>query len=1119
MADSNRPDDQQQDEPVKDVFIELCHGLNLDSDSQEAAWASYKKIDERNVLEGDKLHWVACALYIACRQSSVPSADKEKTIEGNGVSLISLLKKTKLSHPQFFRKMKKWLDMANLGQKFRDKIDLLERNYSVSNIIFKKIEKIFYEMFKAPEDTPIRAAKSRTRKKQSCTVNELFNFCWTLFIRAKGNFPAISDDLVNSFHLLICCLDLMFTNTLTTKARRELLNPNFEGLPEEYSTKEFKEDELPSAINSICKQHDGIVIESKEINEHYWKPFIRKLFTNKILKGNSDNLTGILDTGNFDFNMKHLHQDYDEHIVSTGDFDERVFLGEDASHEVATPLKMNSSSALDIDQIGRSHLRRNLQDNFDQPSLAPLTPLTGRRYLKDKDGTPTGVTPISSATQSVSQLQNHLVGLKASPSDALIAMFDQCQRNPKEKLEKFVQQLAETFTAAYTRHSTDKSVPPSSTPEFAKNRLKMALVLFYKVLENVLKSEKKIHPDIDIGNLVEQELFVTTLMTCCLEIIIFSYNSQRTFPWIMHTFNLTAFHFYKVIEVVIRDEEMKQWLSRDVIKHLNRIEEKILEKLVWEENSPLYEALHADNDVIPTCESVCAGPPHPETTTIPALLISSARHPVYKISGDKVVGFPSINAQRSPIQPSLAERYSSPSGAENAKRNLFGSTTATTQASSSSATAQVASSATLSPARGIIYTFPISQMLQKGTKASATSVTYFVTLFNLREHINASSSKTACPLQGAGQRGPQYKWSFVASPNPSPNASPAKGRDLTSPQKFNLSTNASPAKIAKKTGSLGLFFRKVYHLASVRLLELCAKLGISFDLQRRIWTCIEFGLTNCVALMKDRHLDQMIMCAVYVMCKVTKEDKTFHEIMRCYRFQPQASSDVYRSVFISRKETPKPAEQDGKAPTTPVKTEKSMEELKLTPTRTTRSAAAKASAREEQKTPEKAKSSEPRPGKSEAKDLKSKPEFEEKFGDLIEFYNLVYVKEIKDFALKFAANAKSLEAPPLSPLPVRRQQRASPRKVSSNHELYLSPIRDVPVTPRSSVLYCIDESPAERLHDINRMISKRGSSSESRISKRRLSMVDGDEDGGANAAKRLPEHNSLQRRLKQVKED
>lgn len=116
---------------------------------------------------------------------------------------------------------------------------------------------------------------------------------------------------------------------------------------------------------------------------------------------------------------------------------------------------------------------------------------------------------------------------------------------------------------------------------------------------------------------------------------------------------------------------------------------------------------------------------------------------------------------------------------------------------------------------------------------------------------------------------------------------------------------------------------QLYHMASVRLRDLCAKLDISAELRRKIWTCFEYSLVHCTDLMMDRHLDQLLMCAVYIMskvcvgiigvfgiawgkwglffcCQVTKEDRSFQNIMKCYRTQPQAGSNV-RSVNITQK--------------------------------------------------------------------------------------------------------------------------------------------------------------------------------------------------------------------------
>lgn len=67
---------------------------------------------------------------------------------------------------------------------------------------------------------------------------------------------------------------------------------------------------------------------------------------------------------------------------------------------------------------------------------------------------------------------------------------------------------------------------------------------------------------------------------------------------------------------------------------------------------------------------------------------------------------------------------------------------------------------------------------------------------------------------------------------------------------------------------------QVYHLASVRLRDLCVKLDISTDLRRKIFTCFEYSLVHCTELMMDRHLDQLLMCAIYVMAKVRERKQT-----------------------------------------------------------------------------------------------------------------------------------------------------------------------------------------------------------------------------------------------------
>ncbi len=66
-------------------------------------------------------------------------------------------------------------------------------------------------------------------RKQSIYSSDIFSFCWTLFIHIKSHFSQISDDLVNSYHLLLACIDYCYMNALLVDNSKELLNPDFRG--------------------------------------------------------------------------------------------------------------------------------------------------------------------------------------------------------------------------------------------------------------------------------------------------------------------------------------------------------------------------------------------------------------------------------------------------------------------------------------------------------------------------------------------------------------------------------------------------------------------------------------------------------------------------------------------------------------------------------------------------------------------------------------------------------------------------------------------------------------------------------------------------------------------------
>ena len=85
-------------------------------------------------------------------------------MQGNGVSLTRLLRSSKLALIEFFGKAQKWADMSNVTSEFRNKIDLLERNFAVSNVIFKKYHPFFLKLFKNHTNAPPKVTRSRKQK-------------------------------------------------------------------------------------------------------------------------------------------------------------------------------------------------------------------------------------------------------------------------------------------------------------------------------------------------------------------------------------------------------------------------------------------------------------------------------------------------------------------------------------------------------------------------------------------------------------------------------------------------------------------------------------------------------------------------------------------------------------------------------------------------------------------------------------------------------------------------------------------------------------------------------------------------------------------------------------------
>ena len=104
---------------------------------------------------------------------------------------------------------------------------------------------------------------------------------------------------------------------------------------------------------------------------------------------------------------------------------------------------------------------------------------------------------------------------------------------------------------------------------------------------------------------------------------------------------------------------------------------------------------------------------------------------------------------------------------------------------------------------------------------------------------------------------------------------------------------------------LDLMVRKLQHMSYVRIADLCSRLHLgTTSVIHRVWTVFTETLAEHRELFEGRHVDQIVMCAIYGVCRITKAAVSFKAIISAYRNLPGTSSSVFREVVIKHPSLP-----------------------------------------------------------------------------------------------------------------------------------------------------------------------------------------------------------------------
>ncbi|CAK6442868.1 unnamed protein product [Pipistrellus nathusii] len=522
-------------------FTALCQKLKIPDHVRERAWLTWEKVSSADgVLESyvknKKELWGICIFIAAVDLDEMPFTftELQKNIETSVYKFSYLLKE------------------IDTSTKVDNAMSRLLKKYNVLCALYRKLERTCELIYLMQPNNLI-----------STEINSVLvlKVSWITFLLAKGEILQMEDDLVISFQLMLCVLDYFIKLSppaLLKEPYKTAVIP-INGSPrtprrgQNRSARIAKQLENDTRIIEVlCKEHECNIDEVKNV---YFKNFIPFMNSLGIVASN-----GLPE-------VESLSKQYEEIYLKNKDLDARLFLDHD---------KTLHADPIDSFEIQRTPRKRN-----NDEELNVILPQT----------------PVRTVMNTIQQLMMILNSASDQPSENLISYFNKCTVNPMGSILKRVQDIGYIFKEKFAKAMGQGCI------EIGSQRYKLGVRLYYRVMESMLKSEEERLSIQNFSKLLNDNIFHMSLLACALEVVVATYSrstsqnldtgTDLSFPWILNVLNLKAFDLYKVIESFIKAEAN---LTREMIKHLEQCEHRIMESLAWLSDSPLFDLIKQAKD-------------------------------------------------------------------------------------------------------------------------------------------------------------------------------------------------------------------------------------------------------------------------------------------------------------------------------------------------------------------------------------------------------------------------------------------------------------------------------------------------------------------------------------------
>ncbi|XP_062174751.1 retinoblastoma-related protein isoform X2 [Alnus glutinosa] len=591
-------------------FAEFCkNGLSLDENTCSKAMKLFNDTKHllltnisaigNGVADEAVRFWFAFVLYSVKRLSEKNGDSEQQVSDDNGVTLNQILRVAKLNLVEFFKELPQFLVKAGpilsdlYGADWENRLEAkeLQANFVHLSLLSKYYLRAYREFFLTSDAKIDNQSAVATA---SGYVSDYHRFGWLLFlalrVHAFSRFMDLvtcTNGLVSILAILIIHVPVRFRNFKIHDSRCFVM----------------KEGKGVDILASLCNIHNTSEDELRKTMEkaNTLIADILKKTPRPASECRGENMENIdtdgltyfedlLEDSSLSSSLDILEKDYGDAIRSKGELDERVFINDEDSILGSESL---SGGAVNISGVKRKF------DSIASPAKTITSPLSPQRSpVSHANGilgsnSKVAATPVSTAMTTAKWLRTVISPLPSKPSAELERFLASCDRDVTDDVICRAHIILQAIfpNSGLGERCVTGNLQNANLKDniWAEQRKLEALKLYYRVLEAMCRAEAQILHATNLTSLLTNERFHRCMLACSAELVLATHKTvTMLFPAVLERTGITAFDLSKVIESFIRHEES---LPRELRRHLNSLEERLLESMVWEKGSSMYNSL------------------------------------------------------------------------------------------------------------------------------------------------------------------------------------------------------------------------------------------------------------------------------------------------------------------------------------------------------------------------------------------------------------------------------------------------------------------------------------------------------------------------------------------------